>query len=166
MIPVDQIRVSAPMGQCTEAAIASLLHVQLGDVPDLYDPARPDDRSETWPALLRWINAQGYLWIGGPLGGDRPLPLLLPMDLPYVAERANLGWKLRRWWRGHHLLLGYNPAGVGHACVGLAGALVHDPNPSRAGLATVDEVAVLVPVADMTWWPELVAQGSGCWSLP
>lgn len=163
MRPVDQIRTGSPMGQCTEASIASLLEVGLDEVPDLYDP---DDleRRQTHPRLLRWLASRGWAWAGGLLGRDIPADALeLPRDLPAVA--IGCGLTTAEDWQGWHLLLGKNPDGLGHAVVGRGGRLAHDPNPSRRGLATVDEVAVLLPVARLARWPELAEAGGASWVL-
>lgn len=162
MVPVDQIRIGVPAGQCTEASIASLLEVPLAEVPDLYDPADLS-RAGTFRALLRWLTERGLVWMGGPLA--RPIPaaeLALPRDLPRVAYELTEGGDWTQW----HLLLGVNPDGIGHCCVGWGGRLVHDPNPSRAGLVTVDEVAVLLPTARLARWPELATLGGAIWVLP
>ena len=147
-----------------EASIASVLEVALADVPDLYDPEDPQ-RARTWPRLLRWLAERGWAWVGGPLGRDVPAAELeLPRDLPDVA--IGCGLTTPDDWTGWCLLLGVNPDGLGHAVVGRAGAIVHDPNPSRRGLVTIDEVAVLLPLARLERWPACYATGGAMWRLP
>lgn len=173
MRPVFQTRFGAPTGQCTEASIASILECELHEVPDLYDPERPDSRERTWPILLQWLVDRGVCWVGGPLGAHRMLPLVLPEELPHEQHNEGLQFARRELtvaWRRWHLLLGTNSAGVGHACVGWGGRLIHDPNPSRAGLVTVDEVAALVPTVTLcekwpTAGPVIVQQGGFIWTL-
>ena len=140
MIPVDQVRTGKPQGQCTEAAVASILEVSLDTVPDLWggqsaDEERPPRR---WVQLLGLILAHGSQLVRynipcTPLNDFDLDSLDLPRDARFVA-------------RGFHLLVGENPDGVGHMVVAKDGAVVHDPNPSRRGIVAVEEVIVFIPL--------------------
>lgn len=143
MTPVDQVRVGIPAGQCTEASVASLLNVSLDAVPELWDeqqttlerPVRSSVR------LYAFVLSQGYQWAQYDFG-DTPVEQfdLDGLQLPPAHLELALGY---------HLMLGHNPGGAPHMCVGLAGMVAHDPNPSRAGLARVDSISVLVPLAQV-----------------
>ena len=140
MIPVDQIRTGKPQGQCTEAAVASVLEVPLDTVPDLWggqgaDEERPPRR---WVQLLGLVLAHGYQFV------RFNIPCMPVNDLDLDA--LDLPRKARFCARGFHLLGGENPDGLEHMVVGKNGYVVHDPNPSRRGLISVDEVAVFIPL--------------------
>lgn len=55
--------------------------------------------------------------------------------------------------------MGYNPDGIGHAVVAVAGRMVWDPNPRRRGIVGADEVCFLLPAdlfdAKVRDWPGL-----------
>lgn len=159
MKEVTQARTGMWKGQCTEASVASILEVPLEDVPDLwagphvpedasFDEQRPPERSA---ALVAWLREKHGRWVCfGKLSPAHPLPLNLenPMfeGLP---------------WDQHHMLGGPNPDGLPHFVVGLNGAVVWDPNPSRRGIVTCDEVWFLVDewqlraMGGKDWWPAM-----------
>lgn len=160
---VTQSRVGAPAGNCTEATIASLLDVALEDVPQLWsglydtDDPQPDER---WRELLRWLREEhGRLWAFGVVDPGAALPVpIRDLELPS--------------WLGfdrYHLISGRNPDGVRHYCVGFAGELVWDPNPSRRGLVGCDGLASLVALdhvpRGMRDWPWLTLRISGSYVL-
>jgi hypothetical protein len=140
VIPVDQVRVGVPAGQCTEAALASVLEIPLDAVPDLWggqgaDEPRPVRR---WVQFLGLVLAHGLQYVQY---NTDPTPTA-EVDL----DALGLPREARFCARGFHLLAGENPDGLGHMCVGHNGKLVHDPNPSRRGLVTVDAIVVLIPL--------------------
>jgi hypothetical protein len=47
---------------------------------------------------------------------------------------------------GYHIGAGRSPRKLDHACVFLDGELVHDPHPSRAGIASVDRWYLFLPI--------------------
>lgn len=140
MIPVTQTRIGRPHGNCTEACIASVLEVGIDAVPDLYDPdhewGSPDFRKAQFLRLHTWLLE---------VHGLKYVQILAPprRALPVFAELLE-----DAFFTTHHLLMGYNPDGVGHCTVGLAGRMVWDPNPLRRGIVDADEVVYLLP-ADM-----------------
>jgi hypothetical protein len=164
MIPVDQVRTGSPKGQCTEAAVASVLEVPLDRVPGLWDPEGEDPRPiRRWVQFLGFIISQGYQFVRFNL--EAPIPV---EDLDF--EALGLGHVDRFFVRGHHLLGGENPDGVGHMVVARAGVVVHDPNPSRQGLATVEEVIVFIPLDavgddEIHWLMRDYCRVDGAWKL-
>lgn len=149
---VTQTRTGRPAGNCTEAAIASILEVPLEAVPDLFDPeADPEAegwRDHRWKVVHDWLLAEHgmkYVQI------RRPPSEALPIIAQGIGEE--------RMRTTHHLLMGKNPDGVGHAVVALAGEVVWDPNPRRRGITDPDEVVFLLPAdlfpPECREWPGL-----------
>ena len=103
-------------GNCTEAAVASLLGLPLDAVPDFR--ANSLQPYLFWSAFRRFVRSQGFE------------PMMLPGDhMPDVLYLAS----------------GRSPRGVSHMVVMREGRLIHDPHPSRAGIERVDQVWVLLP---------------------
>lgn len=138
VIPVTQTRVGFPSGNCTEACIASILGLPLEVVPDLYDPnvdhTQDDARHPRWLAMHAWLLGRNLKYVQIRLPPERALA--------YAGEA--LGPTVRMM---HHLLMGYNPDGIGHAVVALGGLMVWDPNPLRRGIVNPDEVCFLLPAS-------------------
>jgi hypothetical protein len=105
--PTDEI------GNCYQAAIASVLELDLDDVPHFIAL----HKDEWWIETVKWMNARGkgVAWIpieDGLDSGIRPI--------------------------GYHLMNGKSPRGdYGHEVVGLDGKVVHDPHPSGDGIESV-----------------------------
>ena len=57
--------------------------------------------------------------------------------------------------RGLSIANGPAERGVDHSCVAIDGVIVHDPHPSRAGLISIEDYEVLLPII---WPPEMVPQ--------
>jgi hypothetical protein len=101
-------------GNCQQAAMASLLGLQLDDVPDFF----ADGEHQFWPSVWRFTKASGLTYC--TLRGVRYLPF-------------------------YHLAYGPSSRGCEHAVVWYEGKLAWDPHPSREGLLSVSEFALLVP---------------------
>lgn len=129
MKPVVQTRFGRPGGNCWAASIASILELPLEAVD--WSPDMTPDEIEPPPGgcvSQEWIDRQqrklielGYWMVRQPWAPNLTLPAGV-----------------------HYLALGITDTGVGHVCVYLEGAIVHDPNPKAPGLVTVDEIAFLV----------------------
>jgi hypothetical protein len=120
--PVDQEFVHNPeigqFGDCQRAVVASLLELPLSDVPHFLQEAAGDSMG-FWTRLQRFLASHGCLYIDLPawdIDGYSDL-----YGTPAV----------------YHEICGPSPRGAGlfHAVVGCNGKIVHDPHPSRAGLA-------------------------------
>src|SRR5262245_20535312 len=132
MIPVDQ----AHIDDCTRAAIASVLELELNQVPDFYRDAGDDN---FWPYIMRWLNDHGIAWVEFN---------------PKMAPRC------------YYLAWGPPPGHTQpHMVVMFGKEIVHDPsntqydkaargNPMRRGVV-VRKKAVLVPVDVGTWFTNL-----------
>lgn len=150
MRPVHQVRTGYGRGQCTEAAIASLLGVPLDAVPDLWAgphvPAdAPPEAHQPLHNLIRmwhWLKQTHGVQLCG-------VALAEPMPLRDAWERACsvVVWPVETAeWARFHLASGPNPDGVGHYVVCDRGELAHDPNPSRRGIVACRHVQWLVPL--------------------
>ncbi len=120
---VYQTKLHAPgqgRGNCTEAAVASILGVPLDEVGDFR--ADGDDPLTFWQAFERVIKAHGFEAIR--LDGHK-----CPEAL--------------------HLACGKSARGVSHMVVKRGDELVHDPHPSNVGLLGVEYVFVLVALDPM-----------------
>lgn len=113
MTPVDQTKFGKPHGNCLAAATASVTDIPLEDFPDLSEENGWYRRYEVF------LNHRGYelLYLDNTCHPYRP---------PCYAIGA-----------------GMSPRGLMHSCVFLDGKLVHDPHPSRDGIAYVSDWCIL-----------------------
>jgi len=124
MIPVDQTRFhdpegKSPPGNCWAACLASILEFRLEDVPDLADYWTPDaSAAKVWNAYY-----------------DATIAWLAKQNLGFVEahfDQYNRDLTDNAWC----LIAGPSPRyPVFHSVVGRNFEVVHDPHPSRAGLA-------------------------------
>ncbi len=101
MIRVDQTKFGDRHGNCFTACIASILEMPITEVPNFCA------EFEDWEAATQ-------LWLGDL---DLRLEHISPGDMPPAGR--------------HYVVSGMGPRGLRHSCVGLDGAIVHDPHPSR-----------------------------------
>lgn len=120
MTPVDQRVLHDPerglYGDCMTAVIASLLDLPYEAVPHFTQLSR-NEPSEFWELLQKFLLTQGVQLLQVPaMAGSG-----------FWGSEANI----------YHEIAGPSPRGSGvyHAVVGCNGHIVHDPHPSRAGLA-------------------------------
>ncbi len=113
MIPVDQEFLHDPangvQGDCFRAVLASIFERPIADVPHFAGMTKK--ASDFWEMAYSWMEDAGYLYV----------PTRIP---PSGAIEF-------------YVISGPSPRGNGnhHAVVGHAGAIEHDPHPSRSGLA-------------------------------
>ncbi len=113
MIPVDQEFMHDPAngveGDCFRAVLASILERPIAEVPHF--AGRTKLASDFWELVYEWLEEQGY---------------------QYWPSRNPPAGALE-----YHALSGPSPRTKGgfHATVGYAGQVVHDPHPSRSGIA-------------------------------
>ena len=127
MKPVDQTIAHDPAngryGDCMRAMIASLFELGIEEVPHFFedgcDASTFNSRINSW---LRPMNL-GYLPIG-----------VVTVDALQAIGLNGL----------HHELSGQASRGVLHACAALDGQVVHDPHPTKTGLATIEMSGVFV----------------------
>lgn len=102
-------------GNCTEAAVATLLGLRLDEVPEF----PRENPAVHWDAIDAFFASRG-------------------LELVSMAPDDTL-------FGGLHLASGLSARGVHHMVVMQNGAVVHDPHPSRAGLLDVRRVYIVVP---------------------
>lgn len=120
MKPVDQTTFGVPGGNCFSACVASLLELEVEEVP--YFMGEPD----WFFAFNRWLRPRG-LYAMNFEGHPERFQGFVPDD-----ARCILG--------------GRSPRGP-HAVVGtMSGVTLHDPHPSRDGLLDIEDSTILVPV--------------------
>jgi len=124
------------MGNCWEAAIASVLEIPLEEVMDERDESHPRWAPGTWQK--DWFETWAQHWnlkrdwlkeVHGkdlvPGEGEAPPPEMLPPD-------------------GFWLAVGPARRGCLHCVVFQGAEMVHDPHPDRTGLLAVTEWEVLL----------------------
>lgn len=115
-------------GNCAQACVASLLELDIEDVPH-------------FAIYVDWFAAMRR-WARDNHDGDFTY---FPFPVPDVHAAA---WeRIQAWGREHHahvILGGPSPRGpFGHVVVGTVDLdVVHDPHPSRAGLLEVEDAIV------------------------
>jgi len=134
MIPVDQTVMHNPdkgeIGNCFAAFLASILHLPIESIPHFVGDTEDEDDNAWIVALNAWLR---------------------PHNLCFLTISPDSEWLARIGVHGmYHELSGISPRDSNnyHATVGLDGKLIHDPHPSKAGLAgneTIGIFAVLEP---------------------
>jgi hypothetical protein len=116
MTPVDQEFLHKPEagqhGDCMRAVIASLLDLPISDVPH-FAQVDADGGKNFWLHLAEFCRAHGYA---------------------FASFKGGFVWAEDAIYHG---ITGPSPRIPGgyHAVVGCNGRIVHDPHPSKAGLA-------------------------------
>lgn len=121
MTPVDQEFIADPSigqwGDCKRAVMASLLDLPLSQVPNFLAEAG-GDALKYWQLVQRFLGQHGCVLVeyNGDIGG-----------YPDFYGSPDI----------YHEISGPSPRGNGmlHVVVGCNGKVVHDPHPSKAGLA-------------------------------
>lgn len=126
MKPVDMLWTHNPelglIGDCFRACVASILELDPFTVPNFCEEDWGKEKDFSWyKAMLKWLHPRGLTYF----------------DIQVPAEFHG------RWFEGpaasgfetFHILSGISPRGIQHSVVARNGIIVHDPHPSRAGLA-------------------------------
>ena len=131
MIPIDQTRLhddkAGTVGNCTQAAVASLLEIAIDDVPDFTGGETADTPgavSAFWQRFDAFFESRGLT--AHRLSGDVGVECM-------------------------HLASGLSPRGISHMIVRKGFEVIHDPHPSRAGLESVKHVYLVAP-RDIAQW--------------
>ena len=128
MIPIKQTDLTFETGNCGEACIASILEIELSDIPSLQNPDDPSDGHTYCRNLRNFLNQFGLSYID--------------------VEMAN----------GHHateffkdcwiIATGTSPRATEdwhkHAVVWKNGKIIHDPHPSKKGLKKIEMYGVFI----------------------
>ena len=130
MKPVDQTIFGGyvegqthPVGNCFQACIASLLNMDLDQVPHFVDQMVRLKLGRDTAQLNKWLDKYLLCYVE-VYARHNPIELDVPDDVYYLAS-------------------GPGPRGHRHAVIYRAGALAHDPHPSREGLLSVDQVGFI-----------------------
>lgn len=136
-----QDRASAPYGNCLEAALATVLGVPLGQVPDLRTAAEKRGvNGRRLDALMRYRKSALRRWIAEHFG-------LLWIESPGVPDLGGEDWNAEPLvW----LASGMSPRGLRHVVVYVDDVMAWDPHPSRDGLLDIDAWGVFVPLGQDT----------------
>lgn len=122
MTPVDQSKLHARdgvhNGNCFAACLASMLDLPLWMVPPFEEMFSRDNWLERVQEWLRTMFGVHLRRMSGH-------------DIEHLPE--------------FYIASGLSPRGVRHSVIFSAGALVHDPHPSRAGIADVEWTWHLTP---------------------
>lgn len=116
MIPVMQT-VFGETGNCFSACLASVLEIELSEVPNFFEGIDPKDNKAWWSALRSWLN---------------------PLNLDVMSVGITLN-ALEEYKNAYLLVGGSSPRGnFLHAVIYHGGEMVHDPHESRAGILSID----------------------------
>jgi hypothetical protein len=107
-------------GNCMQAAVASILGLQLDDVPDFFNEHQ--EAPDGWHAFYDFMESKGY-WA-----------------YEYYTKKDY------QFHPDVYYLDGDSARGCRHACVYRGGELVHDPHPSNAGLLNVIYIHILCAI--------------------
>lgn len=119
MIEVEQTNISPNKGNCLAACLASILEINLQDVPDMTG----QKLTSQLKILNRWLVENFGMYV-------------------FLVDAA-LKWKPY----GYHLIGGNSATfggDAGHVVVGYSGRMVFDPNPNKKGLGSILEYWVFV----------------------
>lgn len=127
MKPITQTQFGRPDGNCFASCVASILELELSEVPN-FCAAKVED----WMiAFQDWLAERG----------------LHAIEMTVADQEA---WIEASKPRGWCILSGPGPRGLAHSVVGQDGRIAHDPHPSRHGLDKIEQAMFFValdPVA-------------------
>jgi hypothetical protein len=134
MIPVAQTLFGREEGNCLAACVASILELDLADVPNFC----ADQSDGSWlRKLADWLAERELCAVHASFVDSDPGPKPAPADLVTMSE-----WlKLRRV--GFAIISGYTERGLSHSTVWFDGELAHDPHPGKNPLVNVVDMVVI-----------------------
>jgi hypothetical protein len=152
MIPVTQTLFGKAEGNCLAACVASILELDLADVPTIC----ADQSDGSWlRKLADWLAEQGMCAVHASFVDGDPGVVPAPEDL--ATMRAWM--KLRRI--GFAIVSGYTTRGLSHSTVWFDGEIVHDPHPSKDPLINVVDMVVIAHRDPRALWHEHVTETAG-----
>jgi hypothetical protein len=118
MIPVDQeflhLAIPGQEGDCFRACVASVLELSRDEVPHFAQLTAGSGSAAFWNMAYDWLESRGYEYVYRNRSGRGALDKDAYQIMSGPSPRGNGGY---------------------HAVVGQGGSIIHDPHPSRAGLA-------------------------------
>lgn len=130
------------IGDCFRAALASLADIPIAAMPHFL--------RDHWPSEMSAIRAMNA-FLAGRVVWRLFTCLISTSRLCTVKVVGDI----------YHLILGIDPEGDGHACIGLNGRIVHDPHPLQRGMANDPSkwtIALLVRTGVEAGKPPMKAQ--------
>ena len=134
MKPIDQTKLYFPNGNCLAASLASILELQLSEVPEF--EKWKEDTEEWWWELNKWLEEIGFTLLQWSDGNPSWLP-------------------------GYYLVSGISERGISHIVVYQNGKMVHDPHPSKTGLKEIKESWALLLI-DPSKCNHRIHSGTAC----
>ena len=136
MRPVDQSKFGYPEGNCLMACVASILEVELCDLPDLFlRCCRTTDEGLTW-------SDRGEHWLDVLQEGVKVHGWEASWRDAKPEETPPAGYAIAGGPTGR--TFDEDGRDVGHCVVCLDGVMVHDPHPERTGLRGKTEDWILL----------------------
>lgn len=129
------------MGNCLQAAVASMIGKTLDEVPHFVEPSTVELDSGWWLMLIGYLYIQGYELVQVNAG---------ELVAEAVAGQAR---------PGIFLVAGRSPRGVQHVVV-WDGDRQLDPHPSGDGLINVSEAHQLVPIRYFDASGDVIQEGN------
>ncbi len=131
MIPVYQSNTDPKTGDCLAACVASVLELDLAEVPNFCGL-----HGDQWLAeLASWLVRTRRMWalnLIAPPDQEHPFIAMLDTFKPYVIAGGETARS--------------DATGALHACVYRGGLLMHDPYPGGKGLTKVTDWTVILPL--------------------
>lgn len=128
MKPVFQTDTTFKTGNCGEACVASILEIELSDIPMLHNQDDPEDGATYCRNLRKFLSKFGMSFIDVSMVEDCD-PMDFFKDCWVVASgkspRATEDWQK-------------------HAVVWRNGEIVHDPHPNGSGLDEIEMYGVFI----------------------
>lgn len=120
MKPIMQTKFGADEGNCFAACVASMLEINIDDVPDFYTLAQ--EKKSHWSILFeQWLLENYEIY---------PLFLYEHHQLPVFYIAGGDSWR-----------------DIPHSVIYKTGEMVHDPHPDGTGIRGVEDVCLFIPVS-------------------
>ena len=128
MKPIMQTDLTFETGNCGEACVASILEIELSDIPSLHNPDDPSDGNFYCKNLRNFLDKFGLSYI----------------DLRVLDEHDPADF-LKDCWI---IATGPSPRGTKdwhrHAVVWRNGKIIHDPHPNNEGLKEIEMYGIFI----------------------
>jgi len=128
MKPIIQTDTSFETGNCGEACLASILEIELSDIPPFHNPDDPSDGHYYCRKLRNFLNQFGLSYIDVEMqDGHDPTDFFKDC---WIIAGGPSPRGTEEWHR--------------HAVVWRNGKIVHDPHPSNNGLEKIDLYGIFI----------------------